>query len=51
MTSSKRTGSAVGSSWVTLPKKLFSAVVDREVCESVDPISPNLKGLVPSLAS
>jgi hypothetical protein len=48
ITSLKRIGSADGSSVATLPKKLFSCVVDKPVCESVEPIKPNLNGLTPS---
>ena len=50
-TSSKRIGSAVGSTAETLPKKLSSVVVASEVCESLEPIIPNLNGLTPSLLS
>ena len=51
MTSSKRSGLADGSSGVTLPKKLSSCVVERAVCESVEPIMPNLNGFAPSFSS
>lgn len=49
--SSKRIGSAVGSTAATLPKKLSSVVVESDVWVSVEPIRPNLKGLAPNSAS
>ena len=45
----KRSGLAEGSSGTTLPKKLSSVVVESDVCESVEPIMPNLNGLTPKL--
>ena len=43
--------SGLGSIGATLPKKLSSSTAARPVCESVEPIMPNLNGLVPKRCS
>ena len=42
---------ALGSLGVFLPQKLLSSAVASEVCESVEPIMPNLYGFTPSFCS
>ena len=41
----------LGSAPLCLPKKLSWSAVASEVCESVEPIMPNLNGLTPSSCS
>ena len=43
--------SGLGSVPECLPKKFSSSTATRDVCESVEPIIPNLKGFTPSFFS